>query len=179
MTQEVEIDSVSDNEITLLSYLANPVDAGAILEIVTWNASSPYIAMDDMSGWKFGMNIEVSLDDGSFVEQKVTRIYDTGYMLLFGVLGVDTRHGALVKRRLGADGVDDIDMSAGTFGTWPTTVAATIPGDPAWGLRATIPHDHPDLQPGMRVRGEISLIDTVPNPDLYLTRKVVGTVINE
>jgi len=46
-------------------------------------------------------------------------------------------------------------------------------------MRAVIDHDHADLALGMRVRGEITLIDSAPTPALNLTRKVVGTLTNE
>jgi hypothetical protein len=146
---------------------------GKRLTITTYHADSTVIAIDDFRGWSTGMNMEITAGDGSLVERTVSLIdKDSGYLTISSSLGVDTAHGALIKRKLGADLTGFVD-----YGTFPTS--DPVIGDPEWGMRDVIEYNHADIEPGMRVRGEITLIDTTPTPDLNLTRKVVATVINE
>lgn len=147
--------------------------------ITVWDSTSTVISIDNFDGWESGMNMEITVDGGVLVERTVSLIKaDAGYLTLSASVGTDTSAGNLVKRRLGVTTTDDIDTTT-AFGTFPTTVATTVEGDETWGFRGVIPHDHPDIRPGMRVRGEIVLIDTTPSPTLNMTRKVVETVINE
>jgi hypothetical protein len=61
----------------------------------------------------------------------------------------------------------------GNFGTFPTS--DPTPGDPTWGFRGTIDHNHAEVQLGMRIRAEIIYEDGNVN----IRRKAVGTVVNQ
>jgi hypothetical protein len=118
------------------------------------------------------MNMEIIMSDGTAVERTVGLIdRSNGFLILSDTLSVDTLPGDVVKRRLGVTAADDIEMLA--FGTFPAS--DPIPGDETWGFRGTVLHDHPEIQLGMRVRAEITLVDGETN----IFRKAVGTVINE
>lgn len=159
--------------------LDSAASEGRLVTIVQYDDTSNVVSIDDFTGWEDGMNMEITLGDGTVDEFIVSLIdSDSGYLTLATTLTVATNAGAVVKRRLGSDaGGDNITMAA--YGTFPTAVGDTIVGDETWGFRGTVPHDHPDIQLGMRVRAEITAVDTTPTPDLNLFRKVVATVINE
>jgi hypothetical protein len=155
--------------VTITGYpIAVAAAAGRQVEIVTYDSTTTIIGIDNFSQWEDGMNMEITLNDGTTVESEVSLIdRDAGYMK-FGALGVDASAGNLVKRKIGADISNFAD-----FGTFPTS--DPVVGDSAWGFRGTIASDHAEIQLGMRIRGEILYDDGT----LTLTRKVIATVINE
>jgi hypothetical protein len=158
--------------------LAEAASKGNSFTVIKYGESVLKLQVDNIDLWEPGMNLEVTEDDGSVKEEVVILVErDLGYLKgSSGITGVSSTlsAGNLVKRRLGATGADDITLAA--FGTpFPTTVATTEAGDERWGFRGTVPHDHPDLQLGMRVRAEITFLDGGTN----IKRKTVGTVINE
>jgi hypothetical protein len=124
--------------------------------------------LDNFDQWGDGMAIEISLDDGTVFDGTVEQINpDAGYLKLDDdTIPSSVSAGAIVKRKIGAD----VTMVA--FGTFPTS--NPTPGDPEWGFRGTIDHDHADIQLGMRLRAEITYEDGSVN----IRRKVIGTVIN-
>ena len=160
-------------EFTLTGTLISAASKYKKVRITTYDAGSTNIHIDDISGWEAGMTIEISLGDGTFVERTLSGMkHEISCTAMNGQsLGVDTQPGAVLKRKLGAD------ISMADFGTFPTS--DPVPGDPTWGFRGTINSDHADLALGMRVRAEITAVDTGPTPDLNLFRKVVGTIINQ
>lgn len=153
--------------------------SGNLVTVIKYGPSLSDLPVDNIGLWEPGMNLEATEDSGSPKEEIMVLVdSEAGYMRgnssINGVADYLSA-GNLVKRRLGTVS-DNITLVA--FGTFPTTVATTVAGDPTWGFRGTIPYDHPDLQLGMRVRAEITLVDTVPTPDLNMTRKAVATIIN-
>jgi hypothetical protein len=125
--------------------------------------------LDNFDEWEDGMAIEISLDDGTAFDGTVEEINpDAGYLKLKNdVIPSAVSAGAVVKRKIGAD------VSMAAFGTFPTS--DPVPGDPTWGFRGTIDHDHAELALGMRLRAEITYEDGGTN----IRRKAIGTVINQ
>jgi hypothetical protein len=147
--------------------LPGPASKGNPVRVKTYASVTETIGIDDFSQWDDGMNMEIKRDDGTYIERTVSAILpDAGYLTLDDDLDGDSSPGNIVKRKIGAD----VTMVA--FGTFPTS--DPTPGDPEWGFRGTIDHDHAELQPGMRIRAEITYEDGSVN----IRRKVVGTVIN-
>jgi len=172
-----EVLSVALNVVTLTTVLGTtPADKGNAVLVHTYSTLAGFVEVTDIQGWEQDMTIEITRTDGTLAEFTAaspdipaSRIWLNG-----ATLGVTALVGALVKRKLGDD-IEAGDFS--DFGTFPTS--DPVAGDPTWGMRAVIDHDHADLALGMRVRGEITLIDSAPTPALNLTRKVVGTLTNE
>ena len=143
---------------------------GNMVTLITYDSTSTVISIDNFGQWEDGMNMEITLDDGTQGEFIVSLIDpDSGYLTLNAVLGVDTQHGALIKRKIGADIGGFAD-----FGSFPAS--DPVPGDRTWGFRSTIASDHADIQLGMRIRGEITADD---GSGLNITRKVIAAVIKE
>jgi hypothetical protein len=149
------------------------------VKIHTYGQGSGFVGLDNAEGWETDMIMEITASDNTVEEFTIGWVDIPGSNVWLGgggpnTLNVTSLAGALVKRRLGPPS-DNISLTS--FGTFPTS--DPIVGDPTWGYRGTIPHDHPDLQPGMRVRGEITLLDASVSPTLRLFRKAVSTIINK
>lgn len=168
---------LGSKELDFAGTLAFAASEGNRVTRARLDSTSVYLTLDNFGVW-LDDRLEVTTTDGTLSEHQVLDVLaDRGYLKIdvSPPLSADVEVGAIVKRRLGVGPTNDISMAA--FGTFPTS--NPVVGDPTWGFRGVIPHDYPDFQLGMRVRGEITLVDTVPSPDLNLTRKVVGTLINQ
>ncbi len=165
------IDGVST--ITLTNALGTPADKGAPVVTLVYGTGAGFIQLDNIEGWKNDMTMEITHSDGTLAEFTVGNIdaEDSHLWLRGQTLGVTTLAGALIKHKVGPASIAMV-----AFGSFPTS--NPVIGDPAWGFRGVIEYNAQDLLLGMRVRAEITLVDGVPVPDLNLTRKVIGTLIN-
>jgi hypothetical protein len=163
------VSSVSSNTLTLVTALAAPASAGRLVEIRQYSIDSHYFAIDNYSTWESLDRIEFTYNDGSEVSRPITWVDpDRNYIHILAPLSIAVDVGNVVKRQLGIQVITFAD-----FGTFPTS--NPVVGDPTWGFRATIQHDHADIKLGMRIRAEITMDDA----GLNLRRKVVATVVNE
>jgi len=157
-------------EITFASGLTDDAASGNKVTVVTYGgATSVRFPVDNLGVWTGGENMEITLDDGTTAEKTVSAYFDPddGYVRVTAFVGSDFSAGNIIKRKIGADITNFAD-----FGTFPSS--DPVAGDPTWGYRGTIAHDHADLALGMRVRAEITAVDGTLN----LTRKAIATVIN-
>lgn len=167
-TTIINLSGTDNTTVQLLSLLDAPSSTGNKFSVEIWDSTSTIISIDNFQGWESNMNMEISLDDTTLIERTISLVNpDSGYLSLSGSPGFDVSSGNIVKRKIGAD----ITMS--NFGTFPNV--DPVAGDPEWGFRGIINHDHSDIQLGMRLRGEITLVDG----SLNLTRKALATVINQ
>jgi hypothetical protein len=134
-----------------------------------WSVVGEYISVDDYSGWEEGMTIALETA-GADQEKTVVDVFaDEGYIQLDTTIDNFTYPDRRVARKIG----NDVGAFA-AFGT-PFPTSDPVVGDPTWGFRATIDHNHAEIRLGMRLRAEIIMTD----PPLNLKRKVVATVTNE
>jgi hypothetical protein len=156
------------HEITVSASSQSSASADNTVSCILYALDQNQIPLDNFNEWEDGMAIEISLDDGTVFDGTVEKINpDAGYLKLKNdVIPSAVSAGAVVKRKIGAD------VSMAAFGTFPTS--DPVPGDPTWGFRGTIDHDHAELALGMRLRAEITYVDGGTN----IRRKAIGTVIN-
>jgi hypothetical protein len=164
---EKEILSVSQPDVTMTTDLNTVVPAGNIMKIETYGIGISFLGLDNAESWETNMVMSVVMDDGT-TEDFTINAADQNNSLVFlsGSTTALVSPGAIAKRKIGPD----VTMTA--FGTFPTS--NPTPGDPTWGFRGTINHDHADLALGLRLRAEITFEDGTTN----IRRKVIGTVIN-
>lgn len=171
---ERTIQSVDGLNLILTVDIGAGIPKGNLVNVHTRSIGAGFIPLDDASEWKTDMTMEITNIDGTTSEFSLGYVDHVGSFVWLGgdALSTAVRVGAVVKRRLGATPDDDIDMTT-PYGSFPAS--DPVAGDEAWGFRGVIPHDHPELALGLRVRGEITYVDGTVN----LRRKVVATVINE
>ncbi len=143
------------------------------------NTAAVYISVKDTSAWDLGDVCVIPTDtSGTVSTAEVIQVLDK-LLLLDAVVDAATLVGKEVKARLLAA----TPISCAAYGTFPTTVAATVEGDPAWGYRGDLPSTDFDtwtagtnigLTLGQRVRTEFSLVKGTD----VLVRNNVATVIN-
>lgn len=172
-TEQVVVVSVlpgSAGEITIVPVLTEASAKGSTVKMIALGPNADFITLADWSEWQNFYTMEITRGSASVtvstVEQVLSLINrDAGYAVIVpGALG-DTAVGNPIKRKIGAD----ITMTA--FGSFPTS--NPVVGDPTWGYRGTIDHDHSEIALGMRIRGEI----TLTKGTLNLSRKAIATVI--
>jgi hypothetical protein len=161
--------NTSTGEISFSGSLVGNATEGNVVTVVSYGTGIMVVPLDNFQGWEDGMNLEITLDDGTLTERTVSLINpNAGYLTLSSTLGGSASVSNLIKRKVGPSSI-----TLTSFGTFPTSNPEV--GDPAWGFRGTIDHNAADLAPGMRVRGEITALDGALN----LTRKAIATVINK
>jgi hypothetical protein len=160
--------SVLGNTLTLDEGFISPVSKGNRTKQTVYPVQLGFMGVDDLQEWEIGMTMEITRADGTLQLFTVHTIDRNGKWVNWNPeqIGSPINAGGIIKRKIGPD----VTMVA--FGTFPTS--NPTPGDPEWGFRGTIDHDHAELALGMRIRAEITYEDGSVN----IRRKVIGTVIN-
>ena len=177
---EVDILTVTTT-LNLSAPLPSASSAGnTVRRVITISA---YMSVNKTLGWQIGDRASVSSDASStaFTIERVVQVYKN-FLLLENVPVAASSNGNSVASSL----LDGVPITMTAFGTpFPTTVAGTVEGDPAWGFRGTLLSTNFDintgaagiigLELGHRVRIEYTLVTVGGN---MLFRKGHATVVN-
>jgi hypothetical protein len=155
---------------------------GSVIRRYTLLTNTTHISVKDTSGWSLGDRCSVSLDatSTSFHVEKVIQVFDD-FLVLDSALASNCSTGNSVACSIETGA----NIALLGFGTFPTTVATTVEGDPAWGFRGTLPSTSFDiftgeagnlgLQLGQRVRIEYTMT-LIAGPIMF--RNAIATVVN-
>ena len=154
-------------EITLAVGIPTAASQGQEIRRKIISTNATYLTIGDTTDWEVGDTVNLVLDSGTEETKTVEQVLQK-HLVMDAAPTTAISSGARVKNKLGAD-ITPVD-----FGTFPTTAETTVVGDPLWGYRGIMNHDHADIALGQRIRAEWTVVDAAVN----LFRTEIGQVVN-
>ncbi len=148
------ISASTASTITLVGTLDSAAEKGREVRKTVTSAAGLILSVRDARAWKKDDVCDYEQDDDTVGSEIVSAVNSTLGLLTLPVgPTAAVSAGRLVRRRIGAE------ITLSSFGTFPTTVAATQPEDQTWGFVGTMDRDHADTYFKQELAYQVTAVD--------------------